>query len=351
MMLEYIDYRMINKKFKYSCIIDTPYSLFLYLLMCKNGDWEKTVFFVGDGINESYLRSLKKVVRLSSNYDDYATRNQLFRIKLRALYYRLRYINHTQLFAQDHLVFSSQLIGRNKYTMVEDAPGSYTTCLGSKVRDVLPKPTRLRPKLRRLLLWGPVYGQFFGRNEYCENRWVTEKGDEQSPVLKSKYYTLLDLQALWDSASEGKKQYIYRVFGLDDTILESLQHSKTIIFTEAFAEEGLILEEAATMFAPYVEKFKDEGVVIKPHPRDYMDWNSVFPDVTILKTRVPMQILCIMGVDFKRAITVCSTAISALKSDTEIIWLRDSAHPKWIAKYGKGGKCPFESKFNNIRYV
>lgn len=337
-------------KYKYSCIIDTPYSLFLYILMCEDAEWDRTIFFVGEGIDEAYLKHLKKVVRFSSNYDDYATRAQLLKIKLRAWYYRCRYISHTKLFAQDHLVFSSQLIGGMKYTLVEDAPGSYTTCLGSKVRDVLPKPMRLRPKLRRLLLWGPVYGQFFGRNEYCENRWVTEKSDEQSPVLKGKYYTLLDLQALWDSASEGKKQYIYRVFGLDDTILEPLQYSKTIIFTEAFAEEGLILEEAATMFAPYVEKFKDEGVVIKPHPRDYMDWNSVFPDVTILKTRVPMQMLCIMGADFKRAITVCSTAISALKSDTEIIWLRNSAHPKWIAKYGMGGRCPFESKFKNIIY-
>lgn len=337
-------------KYKYSCIIDTPYSLFLYLLMCEDGDWDRTVFFVGDGIDEVYLKHLKKVVRFSSNYDDYATRAQLLKVKLRAWYYRCRYISRTKLYAQDHLVFSSQLIGGKKYTMVEDAPGSYTTCLGSHVRDVLPIPTRLRPKLRRLLLWGPVYGQFFGRNEYCEDRWVTEKSDENSPVLNDRHYTLLDLHALWESASEEKKQYISRVFGLNDAILASLQHSKTIIFTEAFAEEGLSLEEAATMFVPYVKQYKKDGVVIKPHPRDKEDWTKAFPEAKVLRTRVPMQILCIMGAEFERAITVCSTAISSMKPETEIIWLRNSAHPKWIARYGEGRKCPFEGKFKKIIY-
>lgn len=318
--------------------------------MCEDGEWDRTIFYVGEGIDEAYLKNLKKVVRFSSNYDDYATRAQLLKIKMRAWYHRCRYVCHTKLFAQDHLVFSSQLIGGMKYTMVEDAPGSYTTCLESKVRDVLPKPTRLRPKLRRLLLWGPVYGQYFGRNEYCEDRWVTEKSDEQSPVLQGRHYTILVLQALWDSASERKKQYISRVFGLDVTILEPLQHSKTIIFTEAFSEDGLSLEEAATMFAPYVERYKKDGVVIKPHPRDKVDWTKAFPDTKVLRTRVPMQILCIMGADFERAITVCSTAISSMKAGTEIIWLRNSAHPKWMAIYGKGGKCPFEGKFKTIRY-
>lgn len=343
---------MICRQYKYSCIIDTPYSLFLYLLMFEDGDWDRTVFFVGDGIEEAYLKHLKKVVRFSSNYDDYVTRAQLLKVKMRAWYYRCLYISHTKLFAQDHLVFSSQLIGGKKYTMVEDAPGSYTTCLSTSVRDVLPIPTLLRPKLRRLLLWGPVYGQFFGRNENCEDRWVTEKSDEQSPVLKDKHYTLLNLHALWDSASGEKKQYISRVFGLDETILEPLQHSKTIIFTEAFAEDGLSLEEASSIFAPYIEKYKETGVIIKPHPRDYMDWKSVFSDVEVLRTRVPMQVLSIVGADFERAITICSTAISSMNPETEIVWLGVKVHPKLSKLYGDGlgYKCPFTDKFRNIHY-
>ena len=144
--------------YKYSCIIDTPYSLFLYILMCEDGGWDRTIFFVGEGIDEAYLKHLKKVVRFSSNYDDYATRAQLLKIKLRAWYYRCRYISHTKLFAQDHLVFSSQLIGGMKYTLVEDAPGSYTTCLGSKStgipheKEVLDTQISCRPAFRKLFI-------------------------------------------------------------------------------------------------------------------------------------------------------------------------------------------------------
>lgn len=338
--------------YKYSCITDTPYSLFLYMLMCEDGDWDRTVFFVGDGIEETYLKHLKKVVRFSSNYHHYATRAQLLRIKMRAWYYRCRYISHTKLYAQDHLVFSSQLIGGKKYTMVEDAPGSYTTCLSTSVRDVLQIPTRMRPKLRRLLLWGPVYGQFFGRNAYCEDRWVTEKSDELSPVLRGRKYTLLNLHKLWDEASEQKKKFILSIFGVEEEQLASVSKCKTIILTEALSEDGITEEEAASIFAPYVEKYKKDGVVIKPHPRDYMKWKDIFPEAVVLKTRIPMQVLSIIGTEFERAVAIFSTAISSMNADTEIIWLGASVHPKLAAIYGKKRErfCPFEGKFKKIVY-
>lgn len=336
--------------YKYSCIVDTPYSLFLYLLMCKNRDWERTIFFVGEGIADEYLEHLPKVIRFSSNYHDYATRWQLFRIKLRALYYRVRYINHTELFAHDHLVFSSQLVGRNKYTLIEDAPGFYSFYDDSPSWALIPIPKRPRPRIRRLLLWGPICGQTFGRNEYCINRWVTEENDVQSPLLKDRHFTLVKLNELWETASDEKKKYILSVFGINEDILHSLQHCKTIIFTEAFGEDGLNLDEAASIFVRYVKEYQSDGVMIKPHPRDNMNWSQVFPEAYILKTKVPMQILSIMGADFARAITVCSTAISSMKPETEIIWVSTAVHPKWAAKYGVGGKCPFEGKFKNIRY-
>lgn len=337
-------------EYKYSCIVDTPYSLFLYLLMSEDGDWDKTVFFVGDGIDEAYLKHLKKVVRFSSNYDDYATRAQLLKVKMRALYYRCRYICHTKLFAQDHMVFSSQLIGWNKYILVEDAPSFYLGSLDSLIKETIPIPNGIRNRFKRLIYWGPTYGLHIGRNSYCIDRLVTEEKDLLSSIINGYKTNLVNLNVLWKYASEEKKKYVFSVFNITSNILLPLQHCKTIIFTEAFSEDGLSLEEAASIFAPYVEQYKNDGVVIKPHPRDKEDWEKAFPEAKVLRTRAPMQILCIMGADFERAITVCSTAISSMKPETEIIWLRNSAHPKWIARYGKGGKCPFEGKFKLIRY-
>lgn len=336
--------------YKYSCIVDTPYSLFLYLLMCKDKDWERTIFFVGDGIAKEYLNRLPKVVHFSTNHEDYLGGRDLFRIKLRALFWRLLYVNRTTLLAQDHLEFSSQLIGRNTYTLLEDAPGTYTTCLASPIKNVKPIPKELRLRLIRLILLGPMYGQHVGRNSYCKNRWVSDKNDVQSPMLKGKKYTLLDLHTLWDEASEEKKRYILGVFGVKEDTLRVLRDYKTIIFTEVFAEENMNLEEAASVFAPYIEEYKSGGVVIKPHPRDYMDWKSVFPDVYVIREKVPMQILSILGVEFEHAITVFSTAISDLNPKTEIIWLGPSVHPKLVAVFGKDVKCPFVGKFKNIRY-
>lgn len=331
---------------KYSCIIDTPYALFLYLLMCNDGDWDRTVFFVGSGIDETCLKHVKKVVHFSSNYDDYATHTQLLKAKLRALFYRLKYISHTKLYAQDHLVFSSQLIGRNKYVHIEDAPGFYSF----KHAEVSPIPTRLRPMLRRLLYWGPVVGQSFGRNKYCIDRWVTELEDLNSPILREVHCTLLNLKQLWNSASEVKKQYINEVFGLNDAIIQSLRRYQTIIFTQPFAEDGLALEDIAPILKPYIERYQSEGVVIKPHPRDHMDWNKAFPDMPLLTLRTPMQILNVLGVEYKRAITFYSTAISSLNPETEIIWLGTEVVPKLYVQMGDV-QCPYEGKFKNIRYA
>ena len=331
-------------KYKYSCIIDTPYALFEYLLMCKDGDWNRTVFFVGDGIADEYLAHLSKIVYFPTYESEYHTKKQKIRMKLRALVYRILYIDHTKLFAQDHLEASAQLIGRNKYTQIEDSPGFYSY----PQPEVSPIPTRLRRKLRRLIFWGPIHGQTFGRNKYCVDRWVTEETDLQSPLLQGKHYTLFNLKQLWDSASLEKKQYIYNVFGIKESLIQTIRQYKTILFTQPFEEEGLTIEDIAPIYKPVIERYMVDGIVIKPHPRDHMEWSMIFPDVPIIHTSVPMQILNILGLEFKRAITCFSSAISAMSNDTEIIWLGIPNPSKLMDVYGKEMQCPFVKKFKNI---
>lgn len=332
--------------FKYSCIIDTPFSLFLYLLMCKDGDWNKTVFFIGDGIEETSIKHLKRTVYFPTDHCHYCTKKLLLRSKVRALFYRMIYISHTKLYAQDHLEASSQLIGRNKYVHIEDAPGFYSFNHPEAARI----PRGLRSKLRRLILLGPMYGQTYGRNKYCTDRWVTEVCDLQSPILQDRHCTLLNLKQLWNSASEEKKQYIYTVFGINEIVLQKLRKQHTIIFTQPFEEGGLKMEDIVPILKPYIEKYKyDGGVVLKLHPRDKMEWNKAFSDVPVITLRIPMQILNILGVEYKRAITFFSTSISAMSPETEIIWLGTN-YPKLADVYPDQIKCPYVGKFKNIYY-
>jgi len=64
-----------------------------------------------------------------------------------------------------------------------------------------------------------------------------------------------------------------------------------------------------------------------------------FPQVMILDCKAPMQLLSAMGMNFKRAITVCSSAVSSMSDDTEIIWIGAKVNDKVLSVYGDL-KCP-----------
>ena len=87
-------------------------------------------------------------------------------------------------------------------------------------------------------------------------------------------------------------------------------------------------EEVVAVYRSSIETYRGTGIVIKPHPRDKFDYESVFPDCKVLKTRIPMQLLCAFGVRFERVITPFSTAVSEFPEDTEIVWLGSAGNKK-----------------------
>ncbi len=63
-------------------------------------------------------------------------------------------------------------------------------------------------------------------------------------------------------------------------------------------------------------------VVIKPHPRETLDYAAYRPDCTVLKGRFPIEILnYLVGVHFRRAITIVSTSLDGINFCDEKIRL------------------------------
>ena len=106
-----------------------------------------------------------------------------------------------------------------------------------------------------------------------------------------------------------------------------------LILSQPFVEDcGLSFEEMIELYKPYVEKYKH--VVIKVHPRDKFDYESYFPNVEIMTNQAPMQLLNAMGVVYPNALTVCSTALSAMPSETNRIYLGTKVNAKIYKIYG-----------------
>ena len=295
-----------------------------------------TQFFVGDAIPDEICRYLPNCERISTKKEEWDDIKKIKQFRLRSLWmYRPR-IWFTHIYAQDHLLFSPQLIGHQKYYLLEDAPGCFSIVSNphNKFFKVY-MPDDLKTQLWLKIYKGSIYGHSFGRNSQCINRILTSPEDFMSYLIRGKKYQQVDLQQMWDSSDEQKRSFIKNMFGITHEMEEAMSKAETLYLSQPFVEDcGLSKDEIKDIVQPHYEKWKSGGFVIKPHPRDKFDYRVEFPEAQIMQTKAPMQLLNIMGMKFKRAITVCSTAISSLSPETERIWLSSSINEKISSVYG-----------------
>ena len=309
-----------------SCIVDTPYSLALYLLSCNEEEIERTLFFVGDAMPIPIVKNLKDVVCFKRpNHTSYLN-GFLFRIK--CLRFR-NLLKKSKVYAQDHLFFSPGLLDNIPYTLIEDAPNFFSIASNFDHFRPFYKDT-LTGRIRNFLI-GRIYGKQLGCNEYCINRLVTS-GEFNNQFLDGKRYEICNLSQLWSDSDDEKKAIICSIFNLKDL---TEMDKKVIVFTQPFITDcNITEEEQINIYKPTIEEYGEQNIVIKSHPRDYVEYQHYFPQIAVLKTNAPMQLLSAMGVKYDIAITVCSSAISSLPPTTQIKWLGTDVHPKIRATYG-----------------
>ena len=91
-----------------------------------------------------------------------------------------------------------------------------------------------------------------------------------------------------------------------------------MILTEPLCE----LDVRKKMFADIVDEYKDDyRVIIKPHPRDLLDYEKEFPGVVVVKDRFPMEVLGdITGFEVDKLVSVI-TQIDNVYFAREIVYL------------------------------
>ena len=322
-------------RFRYTCIVDTPYALALYLLKMDCEAISRTFFCVGKNLSQEIVDSLPHARRF--HVDQQRSRSVRFLFRIKCFWYHILFIRGSEVYGQDHLVCSAQLICRKKYTLIEDGPRTYSMNRDLPGRSML---NIANPFLKAALyvLNGSIYLKSFGRNGQCENRWVTTDEDADLYQCDGVRIERLDIGLMWRLASMGKKKQILRIFDGKGVGLGADLPSKgaeTILLTQPIMEDcGLSEDEFAAVYRDLINCNLPAGVVIKPHPRDKFDYERHFPDCKVMRTRMPMQLLCAFGMNFKRAITICSTSISDFPEETEIVWIGNEVNAKILNAYG-----------------
>ncbi len=140
----------------------------------------------------------------------------------------------------------------------------------------------------------------------------------------------LDLPALYENVGENLNKKLKKIFIKDNYVLTFLEGIRTeksvVIFTQPLSEDGFVLEEhKIKLYKRIINEFTsiDDSVIIKPHPREKTNYESIKFDrsITIIDGSFPIEILNLLFIEKKinKGITFFSSAIHNIPIFKEII--------------------------------
>lgn len=132
--------------------------------------------------------------------------------------------------------------------------------------------------------------------------------------------------------------------------LESINgEAASLLLTQPLFEDGITSRETEIKFyKDIIEKYAEGKLVIKPHPRDTVDYTKVFDDVIVINNpRLPAELLgYISDSCFKKVITWCSTAINNISYAEEKVFLGMDYIKPYI-----DGETGFESMWPGLKFI
>ena len=294
---------------------------------------ESTFFFVGGGLAKSIRDKLP-------NHHFFKKRKNifhrfLFRLNLR-LFSRCRwpFLKKTPICGLDNLTYSSGIIGNKEYTLIEDAP-----YIASLYSDSLFRKENIKQRAFKLksffidLCFGTVFLRPFGENLLCKE-FIFSQEDYISSIEKLKI-VVNPLHKLWLNSNAEKKEYILHLFDINEKDIALLLSKSVILFTQPFATDGVLTEkEQIEIYNKIIKQNSQQTILLKPHPRDLIDYTQYFPDIAIFNKPVPIQLFDLLNIRFKKAITIFSTSVICFSYDIEIEWKGTKIHPKLETRYG-----------------
>lgn len=163
-----------------------------------------------------------------------------------------------------------------------------------------------------------------GWAKYCLDMEVNDISVLPYPCPK---YIEKPRKELVDGLTDEGKDILIHLFIADmDEIMNTLNRggkaNKILLLTEPLCE----LEVREKIFRDCIRQYgKIEGeesvILIKPHPRDVLDYCKVFPEYIVLDGKFPMEILnFIPGLIFRRVISVF-TVVHSIQFAEEIVYL------------------------------
>lgn len=312
------------------CMSGSIYALLQYILMTDDDvALNKTCYFLGYGVSKKVSEHLPAVYFATKQTGTIWTPSRWcdkIRIRL-TKNCRYPFLKTANIYALDS-GFVAPLIGRRPYSLLSDGP----LCLSQNMQETSGEYLRQQKKHHSLigrlegLFYGPVAISNFGNNDQCKEFYMTE--ENESPVLEGKIVHISSLQTLWEQSSEKKKDFIKYLFDITAEDLSMLCSRNLMFLTQPMVKDRVLTEqEYVNVLTEVFSHYNQNELLLKLHPRDSFDYKKYFPEVEIFRKPVNMQLLVLLGVSVRKAITICSSSINSFPESVEADWFGVDLHP------------------------
>lgn len=169
----------------------------------------------------------------------------------------------------------------------------------------------------RLKTWFSLHNLIFimnGWGKYCLDMEVNDISKVPTPCPRLKEEPRKPLEK--ELTAEQKKRMIQAFIEDADRLTAQLRPSYTGEEFACFLTEPHPVDEEARkrvcldVIAQYCKGYR---VIIKPHPRDLIDYETLCPDAVVLKGRFPVEVLNFFeGLHIKKAVSILTTAMNTM---------------------------------------
>lgn len=296
-------------------------ALVIYLLL-NIKYLEESIFFLVD----DFKVNLEKKYVLKEEGNKYISRYKNYKLLKKYTFDK----EEKEFWIQDHLKYSPFFLGNfKKLFLLEDGLKNYT--------DFYKKTSkRVKYSLKNKLLGGTfkIEKYKYGNSKKIKKIYLTGLGE--IPIDIREKVEIINLKEVWSKLKNIEKEKLLNIFLLKNENIKVLQNKKIILITQPISEDSNLLEEdKINIYKRIIEKYNENDILIKPHPREITDYKKYFPNIDILEKNIPMEIISFLVDNLEEVITLFSTAVFEFKNISKINFLGTKFDERLLTNFGK----------------
>lgn len=300
------------------CLVNTPYSFFLYLLI--NGFNEEDIFIFTflfpkevsknvkhiqlphvlfiDGPKMAPLNSINGIIENILGYIRYFYGY----LKLRIILFIKTFNKEVYVYGHAQTPFSYMFYENKHSNIIEDGLMNYTYDIH--------ETHKINPVIDKFLHLCGIYflsvTEALGTHKNIEKVYLTQKYD--NPLINDKIEHV-DIEKTWNALNKQEQDKILKIFNINPDRF-NFKGKTALLLTQPLTEDSIAFKDEIQMYREMINKFKDYNIIIKPHPREEnRDYKKIFGDIEVIDRFFPIELLNLIDV---KPTVVCSVVSTAL---------------------------------------